>query len=83
LDFFLVVAVQALYLLYVARKSWDGSRRSIIAFVLGLLVPIMIFGVLAELTLPLTLVADIAMVVFFRRVWANKVGAEEMAHPVR
>ena len=83
LDFFLVVAVQALYLLYVARKSWDGSRRSIIAFVLGLLVPIMIFGVLAELTLPLTLVADIAMVVFFRRVWANKVGAEEMAHPFR
>jgi len=83
LDFLLVVAVQALYLLYLARKSWGGARKSMIAFVLGLLVPIMIFGVLAELTLPLTLVADIAMVVFFRRVWANKVGPEEMAHPVR
>ena len=73
LDFLLVVAVQALYLLYLARKSWGGARKSMIAFVLGLLVPIMIFGVLAELTLPLTLVADIAMVVFFRRVWANSV----------
>ena len=83
LDFLLVVAIQALYLLYVARKSWGGSRRSIIALVIGLLVPIMVFGVLAELALPLTLVADIAVVVFFGRLWANKVRPEEMAHPIR
>jgi len=71
LDFLLVVAVQALYLLYVARRSWGASRRSLIAFVFGLVVPIMVFGVLAELALPLTLLADLVVVVFFRRLWAN------------
>jgi len=76
LDFLLVAAVQALYLLFVARNSWGGSTRSIIAFVLGLLVPIMVFGALAELALPLTLLADAAVVVFFKRLWANREGSE-------
>ena len=71
LDFLLVVAVQALYLLCMTRRIWGGSRRSVIAFVFGLLVPIMVFGVVAELALPLTLLADAAMVVFFRRLWAS------------
>ena len=71
LDFLLVIAVQALYLLYVARRSWGDSRKGTIAFVLGLLVPIMVFGVLAELALPLTLMADAAMVVFITRLWGS------------
>jgi len=79
LDFLLVIAVQTLYLLYAAGKTWGGSRRGTIAFVLGLLVPIMVFGVLAELTLPLTLVADIAMVAFLRRLWANEKGSDGAA----
>jgi len=74
LDFLLLVAVQAIYLIYVARRRWDGSRRSVIAFVFGLLVPIMAFGVLAELALPLTLLADVALVVFFKSLWANREG---------
>ena len=81
LDFLLVLAVQAFYLLYVARKSWNGSRRSITPFVLGLLVPIMGFGLLAELALPLTLVADIAMAAFFRSLWANRGCSEENGAP--
>ena len=71
LDFLLVVAVQALYLLYVARRGWGKSRRGVVAFVFGLLVPIMVFGVLAELMLPLTLLADLVVVVFFRRLWTS------------
>jgi len=82
LDVLLVIAVQALYLIYVARRRWGNSRRSVIALVLGLLVPIMIFGVLAELAFPLTLLADVAMVVFLRRLWAAGEGPEEMAKPV-
>jgi len=82
-DFLLVVAVQALYFLYVARRSWEGSRKSVLALVFGLLVPIMVFGVLAELALPLTLLADVAVVVFFRMLWANREGPEEMAQPIR
>jgi len=71
LDFILVVAVQALYLFYVARRASGGSRSSVVAFALGLLVPIMVFGVLAELALPLTLLADFAAMVFFRRLWKS------------
>jgi len=78
LDFILVVAVQSLYLLYVARRRWGSSWRSVIALVLGLLVPIMVLGVLAELVLPLTLLADAAMVVFLRRLWATGEGPEEL-----
>jgi len=81
LDFLLVVAVQALYLLYVTRRSWGGSRKSVISFVLGLLVPIMVFGVLAELAFPLTLLADLVVVVFFRRLWVIREGPEEMVRP--
>jgi len=81
LDFLLVIAVQALYLLYVARRTWGSSRRSVIAFVFGLLFPIMVFGVLAELALPLTLLADAAMVIFLRRLWGTE-GPEERAKPV-
>jgi hypothetical protein len=81
LDFLLVVAVQALYLLYVARRSWGGSRRSMIAFVLGLLVPIMVFGVLAELAIPLTLLADMFVVIFFRRLWRIREGPVETHDP--
>lgn len=71
LDLLLVVAVQALYVLYVARKRLGGFRRSVLAFSLGLLVPIMVFGVLAELALPVTVLADFALIVFFRRLWTN------------
>jgi hypothetical protein len=69
ISFLLVITVQTLYLLYVAGRCWDGPRRSSIAFIFGLLVPIMVFGVLAELTFPLTLIADAVAVVFFRRLW--------------
>ncbi len=49
-----------------------GSRhneRNLLAFALGLILPIAAFGVLAEITLPLTLLADLVMVLFFRKLW--------------
>ena len=78
LDLLLVIAVQALCLLYVMRRDWRGSRRSVIAFNLGLLVPIMVFGVLAELALPVTLLADLAVIVFFRKIWGSNGRPEEI-----
>jgi hypothetical protein len=83
MDFLLVVTVQTLYLLYAAGRSWGGSRKSTIAFIFGLLVPIMVFGVLAELTFPMTLIADAVVVVFFRRLWGIGGGAAETARPAR
>jgi hypothetical protein len=70
-DFALVIFVQALYLRYVTRRSWRNRKRGMLALALGLIIPIAVFGVLAELALPMTLLADVALVFFFRRLWAK------------
>jgi hypothetical protein len=49
-DFFLVVALQGAWLLTVLGAI--GSRRSLIALALGLVVPIAAIGVVSELPLP-------------------------------
>ena len=69
-DLVVVVAVQAAFLVCILRAL--GSRRNervILSLALGLIMPIAAFGVVAERALPLTLVADVAMVLFFVKVW--------------
>lgn len=46
-----------------------GNERGLLSLSLGLILPIVAIGVVAELTLPLTLLADLAMVLFFRKLW--------------
>ena len=82
LDLLLVVAVQALYLPYLSRRWPDGSERSAIAFVLGLLLPIMALGVLAELAFPMTILADLAVLVFFRKLWIGYKSPREITQTV-
>jgi len=69
-DFLLLLLMQALYLIYVIRTDWTGSPRGELALAIGLLIPIAAFGVLAELSFPLTLLADLALYVLFRRLWS-------------
>jgi hypothetical protein len=70
LDFILVLLVQALFLVYVVRSAGIGeNRKGLLSLALGLIIPIAVFGVIAEITLPMTLLADAAMVLFFRRLW--------------
>jgi hypothetical protein len=69
-DFAILLFLQALYLVYVTRTDWTGNPRGELALALGLLVPIAVFGVLAELSLPLTLLADVCLYAFFRRLWS-------------
>jgi hypothetical protein len=67
LDFILVIVVQTLFMVYILRAfSSDNDRREIIMAV-GLILPIAIFGVIAELALPVILLADAAFVLFFRK----------------
>jgi len=71
-DFLLVVAVQALFLVGVLRVV--GSReneRSLIGLALGLVVPIAAIGVISELPLALSLLPDLAFVLFLRMLWAE------------
>ena len=70
LDFILVLLVQALFLVYVVRRAGiSENRKGLLSLSLGLILPIAVFGVIAEVALPLTLLADVAMVLFFRRLW--------------
>jgi hypothetical protein len=69
-DFVLVAGVQGLFLLGVLRNV--GSReneRNLIALALGLIVPIAAIGVISELPLPLSLLPDLAFVLFLRMLW--------------
>jgi len=71
LDFVLVLGVQSLYLVYLARVDWSDEQRTV-AFVLGLLIPLAVFGVLAELAFPMTLLADVALFLFIRWLWRSR-----------
>ena len=74
-DFALVVAVQGAFLVGVLRAA--GSRqneRTLIALALGLVVPIAVIGVISELPLSLTLLPDIAFVLFLRMLWRASQG---------
>jgi hypothetical protein len=65
-----VVGVQALLLatlLATIGRTENGAHQ--VAFSLGLLVPVAVAGFLAELPLPLTLLGDGAMFLFFRHLW--------------
>ena len=70
--FIMVIVVQALFLFYLIRMmgSW-ANERQLVAFTFGLILPLAIGGVAAEIHLPLTLAADLAMVLFFRKLWSN------------
>lgn len=69
-DFACVVLLQGLFLVYtlVVVGSRDNGRN-LVAFAFGLVVPIAAFGLISEATLPLILVADLVMVVFFIRLF--------------
>jgi hypothetical protein len=68
IDFPLVVAVQALFLVYALRSiGSQGNERHSIALALGLILPIAVFGVAAEIALPVILFADLAFALFIRK----------------
>jgi hypothetical protein len=71
-DFLLVIALQGAFLLGVLRVIGSrGNERDLIAFSLGLVVPIAAIGVISELSLPLALLPDIAFVLFLRKLRAE------------
>ncbi|MDG6901091.1 MAG: hypothetical protein JRM80_03940 [Nitrososphaerota archaeon] len=66
-DFALVLLVQALYPVYLTRRSWP--QRGTISLALGLIIPIAVFGLISQLGLPLVLLADAAIFLLFKRLW--------------
>jgi hypothetical protein len=69
-DFPLVIAIQGLFLAYVLRVAGSaGNERNLVALAFGLVLPIEAFGVISEASLPVPLLADLAAVVFFFRLF--------------
>jgi hypothetical protein len=58
LDFVLVIVVQTLFMVYILRAFSSGSGRRKIIMAVGLIIPIAIFGIIAEITLPVVLLAE-------------------------
>jgi hypothetical protein len=71
-DFVVVVALQGLFLIGVLRVAGSTeNERNLIAFAVGLAVPIAAIGVISELPLALALLPDVAFVLFLRGLWAE------------
>jgi hypothetical protein len=71
-DFVLVIVLQGAFLLGVLRVVGSrGNERNLIALSLGLVIPIAAIGVVSELPLSLSLLPDIAFVLFLRMLWAQ------------
>jgi hypothetical protein len=69
-DFLLVLFVQSLFLLYLMRRiGSQGNELALLSLCAGLIAPIAVFGIAAQLGLPLVLLADAALFLFFRRLW--------------
>jgi hypothetical protein len=70
IDFFLVLLVQGLFLVYVLRViGSSGNDRQVIALAFGLILPIAAIGLIATAALPLVVVPDAAMGLFFAKLW--------------
>ncbi len=69
-DFVLVLLVQALFLAFVLRVGGSTNNGpQLMALAFGLILPITAIGLIATVRFPLVLVADLAMALFFRKLW--------------
>ncbi len=66
----LVIIIQGVFLFYVLEKLGSHDNEvNLVAFSFGLILPLAFFGVIAEFKLPLTLLGDVVMVLFFWKLW--------------
>ncbi len=75
--------LEGLLLLLIAHTVGSrGNERVLIGLALGVLVPICVLGVAAELRLPFTLGGDLLMVWFLRRLWRKEAPGQGIAQPI-
>jgi len=75
-DFAVVILLQGAFLVGILKVVGRVSNeRVVLSLALGLIVPIAAFGVISERALPMTLIADGVMMLFFRKLWQD--------HPVK
>jgi hypothetical protein len=66
----LVVLLQAGYLFYILRAiGRTNNERNLIALAAGLVIPLAVFGIVSQISLPLVILVDVALIAFFTRLW--------------
>jgi hypothetical protein len=69
-DIVLILAVEALILYYFLRViGRENNEKQVLAFVVGLLVPVASFGLISEIRLPLVLVVDLGFAFFIWKIF--------------
>ena len=69
-DIVLILAVEALILYYFLRViGRENNEKQVLAFVVGLLVPVASFGLIFEIKLPLVLVVDLGFTFFIWKIF--------------
>ncbi len=66
----LVIFAQGLFLVYVLRVAGSSDNQpQVIALSFGLIMPIAAIGLIATITVPVALLGDLVMALFFRMLW--------------
>ncbi len=63
----------------------QSNEAQLVALALGILVPVAFFGLIATISLPLVLAADVAMLLFLRQLWRKYrqgPGPDRAAHSI-
>jgi hypothetical protein len=65
-----VVLLQLGYLFYIRRAvGRSNNERNLIALAAGLVSPLAVFGVVSQISLPLVILVDVALIAFFAKLW--------------
>ncbi|MCI4364001.1 MAG: hypothetical protein L3K13_06865 [Thermoplasmata archaeon] len=76
----LILGLALLYFAYlglaVAQLSGGGRERERIAFAFGLILPLLVFGALSQLSVPVFLAADLLFLLFFRHLFRRYPGSQ-------
>ncbi len=69
-DLFLVIAIQFSFLVYILKVIGKrNNEKQLIALSFGIILPFLVDGVIGQIELPLVLILDVALILFFRRLW--------------
>jgi hypothetical protein len=69
-DLFLMIVIQFSFLVYILKAIGKGNNeKQLIALSFGIILPFLIGGIVGQIELPLVLILDVALILFFRRLW--------------
>jgi len=79
-DLFLTIIILLSFLVYILKAIGKGNNeKQLIALSFGIILPFLAGGIAGQIELPLVLILDVALILFFRRLW-QKYSKGSMGH---